>query len=47
MDLFGTASYAVAPAMAIFGSLGRTVWGLDDDGTRLLASVGVSIKMNK
>jgi hypothetical protein len=47
VDLSGTASYAVAPALAIFGSLGRTVWGLDDDSTRMLASVGVAINMEK
>jgi hypothetical protein len=47
VDVSGTASYAVAPALAVFGALGRTVWGFDDDSTRLLASGGVSINMKR
>jgi hypothetical protein len=45
VDSSGTASYAVAPALAVFASLGRTVWGFGDDSTRWLASVGVSVKV--
>jgi hypothetical protein len=47
VDLSGTAAYAVSPALAVFGSLGRTVWGFDADSTQLLASVGVSVNMNR
>jgi hypothetical protein len=47
VDVSGTASYAVAPALAVFGSMGRTVWGFDEDSTRLLASVGVSVNMKR
>ena len=45
LDLSGTVAYSVSPALAVFGSLGRTVWGLDDDSTRLLASAGVSVNV--
>lgn len=47
VDVSGTASYAVAPALAVFGSMGRTVWGFDEDSTRLLASAGVSVNMKR
>jgi hypothetical protein len=45
VDLSGTVAYSVSPALAVFGSLGRTVWGLDEDSTRLLASAGVSVNV--
>jgi len=45
LDLSGTVAYSVSPALALFGSLGRTVWGLDDDSTSLLASAGVSVNL--
>jgi hypothetical protein len=45
MDVSGTAAYTVSPAMAVFGSVGRTVWGRDADSTRLIASGGVSVKV--
>jgi hypothetical protein len=45
LDLNGTAGYSVSPALVVFGSLGRTVLGFDDDSTRLLASAGVSINL--
>ncbi len=44
-DLSGTVAYSVSPALAVFGSLGRTVWGLDDDSTNVLASAGVSVNI--
>jgi hypothetical protein len=44
-DVSGTAAYTVSPAMAVFGSIGRTVWGMDADSTRLIASGGVSVKV--
>jgi hypothetical protein len=47
VDVSGTASYSVAPALAVFGSMGRTVWGLDEDSTRLVASAGVSVNMKR
>lgn len=45
LDLTGTAGYSVSPAFVVFGSLGRTVLGFDDDSTRLLATAGVSINL--
>jgi hypothetical protein len=45
LDLTGTAGYSVSPALVVFGSLGRTVLGFDDDSTRLLATAGVSINL--
>ena len=47
VDVSGTVSYAVAPALAVFGSIGRTVSGFDEDSTRLLASAGVSVNMKR
>ena len=47
VDVSGTAAYTVSPALAVFGSLGRSIWGLDDDSTRLLASVGVSLNVTR
>ncbi len=47
IDVSATAAYTVTPALALFGSLGRTVWGLDDDSTRLLASIGVSVNVRR
>jgi hypothetical protein len=47
IDVSGTAAYTVTPALAVFGSLGRTIWGLDDDSTRLLASIGVSVNVTR
>lgn len=45
LDVSGTAVYSVSPAMAVFASLGRTVWGRDADSTRVIASGGVSMKV--
>lgn len=45
LDLSGTAAYTVSPALVVFGSLGRTVLGFDEDSTRLLASAGVSLNL--
>ena len=45
LDVSGTAAYSVSPALAVFGSLGRTVLGFDEDSTRLLASAGVSLNL--
>lgn len=45
LDLSGTAAYSVSPTLAVFGSIGRTVWGFDEDSTRLLASAGVSVNL--
>ena len=45
LDLTGSISYVVSPALALFGSLGRTISGMDPDSTRLLASVGVSVNV--
>ena len=45
VDLSGTAVYTVSPQMALFGSLGRTIWGRDADSTRFVASGGVSVKV--
>ena len=45
VDVGGTVSYVVAPALTVFGSLGRTVWAMDPDSTRLLASAGVAVNM--
>jgi hypothetical protein len=47
IDVSGTAAYTVSPALAVFGSLGRSIWGLDDDSTRLLASIGVSVNVTR
>jgi hypothetical protein len=47
IDVSGTAAYTVTPALVVFGSLGRTIWGLDDDSTRLLASIGLSINVTR
>jgi hypothetical protein len=46
LDASGTVSYSVSPALAIFGSLGRTVWKRDDDSTTLLATAGLSVNMS-
>ncbi len=46
LDASGTVSYSVSPALAVFGSLGRTVWKRDDDSTSLLASAGVSVNVS-
>jgi hypothetical protein len=45
LDASGTVSYSVSPALAVFGSLGRTVWKRDDDATNLLATAGVSVNV--
>lgn len=45
LDVSGTAAYTVSPSMAVFGSIGRTVWGMDADSTQLIASGGVSVKV--
>jgi hypothetical protein len=45
LDLSSTVAYSVSPALAVFGSLGRTVWGFDEDSTRMLGSVGVSVNL--
>ena len=45
-DVMGTAAYSISPALAVYGSLARTVWGRDVDSTRLLASGGVSVKVH-
>jgi hypothetical protein len=47
IDVSGTAGYTVTPALVLFGSLGRTIWGLDDDSTHLLASIGVSVNVTR
>ena len=45
VDLTGSVSYVVSPALAVFGSFGRTISGLDADSTRMLASAGVSVNV--
>lgn len=45
IDISGTAAYVVAPALVVFGSLGRTILGIDADSTRMLASAGVSVNL--
>jgi hypothetical protein len=46
VGLTGSAAYVISPALAVFGSFGRTVSRLDDDATRLLATVGVSMNVS-
>lgn len=46
VDVSGSVSYVVSPALAVFGSFGRTISRLDADATRLLASVGVSMNVS-
>ena len=46
LDASGTVAYRVSPALAVFGSLGRTIWKLDDDSTSLLATAGVSVNVS-
>jgi hypothetical protein len=45
LDLTGSLSYVMSPALAVFGSFGRTISGMDPDSTRLLASVGLSVNV--
>jgi hypothetical protein len=47
MDASGTLAYSVSPALALFGSLGRTVWKRDEDSTDLLVSGGVSVNISR
>ena len=46
LDASGTVAYRVSPALAVFGSLGRTIWKRDDDSTSLLATAGVSVNVS-
>jgi hypothetical protein len=46
LDASGTVAYRVSPALAVFGSLGRTIWQRDDDSTSLLATAGVSVNVS-
>jgi len=46
LDASGAVSYSISPALAVFGSLGRTVWKRDDDSTNLLATAGVTINVS-
>jgi hypothetical protein len=45
VDVSGTAAYTVSPALALFGSIGRTISGVEPDSTRLLLSGGVAINL--
>lgn len=46
LDLTGSVSYVVSPALAMFGSFGRTVSRVEADATRMMASFGVSMNVS-
>ena len=46
MDAGGTMAYSVSPALAVFGSVGRTMWKRDEDSTDVVVTGGVSVNMS-